>query len=473
MGKIVKYCAACEEGFAEKFGFCPNCGSALAAYEMNPATTKPNGNAPEEIEPKVSAPIVSQSAPVTAPIAAKTGEPVTSNADKFSADHKFSSDDEFDLLDEKSAEEIAPAARVETVKAETTAPASVHSGFSQNFSRAEYAANGNGNGRRKTGTDNFAVPAVQPAKSGDGLYHITFVEEKNASGRNLLLLGAFLLVTTTVLGGVVYSLFKQNPYIGSLNDNDVSVVYTAETPEDPAVEPPKPKTDKKAGGGGGGGREEETPTSKGRLAPQMPDPPLITPTKTIEQKDFDLKYQATTVGPTRPVKPTDEKYGDPHSKFDIASDGSGSGGGQGSGRGSGQGSGIGTGQGSGIGSGSGSGKGNGVGVGVGDGVEGGGAPAPQPKPKPAPVTQAVSILSKPRPSYTDAARQNQVTGVVRLRVTFLASGQIGSVSPVSGLSYGLTEQAIAAAKQIKFEPAKANGVAQTVTKQIEYSFSIY
>jgi TonB family protein len=63
--------------------------------------------------------------------------------------------------------------------------------------------------------------------------------------------------------------------------------------------------------------------------------------------------------------------------------------------------------------------------------------------------------------------------VVRLRVTFLASGQIGSVSPVSGLSYGLTEQAIAAAKQIRFEPAKVNGVPQTVTKQIEYSFSIY
>jgi TonB family protein len=85
----------------------------------------------------------------------------------------------------------------------------------------------------------------------------------------------------------------------------------------------------------------------------------------------------------------------------------------------------------------------------------------------------VNIISKPRPQYTDAARQNQVMGVVRLRVTFLASGQIGSVSPISGLSYGLTEQAIAAAKQIRFEPAKKDGVPQTVIRQIEYSFSIF
>lgn len=89
-----------------------------------------------------------------------------------------------------------------------------------------------------------------------------------------------------------------------------------------------------------------------------------------------------------------------------------------------------------------------------------------------PVTP-LQIISKPKPSYTDVARQNQVMGKVRLRVTFLASGEIGSVSTVSGLQDGLTEQAIAAAKQIRFKPAQAKGVPQTVTKQVEYSFSIY
>ena len=40
MGKIVKFCNACEEGFAEKFGFCPNCGAQLTAFEMNPLDNK-------------------------------------------------------------------------------------------------------------------------------------------------------------------------------------------------------------------------------------------------------------------------------------------------------------------------------------------------------------------------------------------------------------------------------------------------
>ena len=35
MGKIVKFCNACDEGFAEKFGFCPNCGQSLHTFEMN------------------------------------------------------------------------------------------------------------------------------------------------------------------------------------------------------------------------------------------------------------------------------------------------------------------------------------------------------------------------------------------------------------------------------------------------------
>ena len=60
-----------------------------------------------------------------------------------------------------------------------------------------------------------------------------------------------------------------------------------------------------------------------------------------------------------------------------------------------------------------------------------------------------------------------------MRVTFLPSGQVGSVSPVSGLPYGLTEQAIAAAKQIRFEPAKKNGVPVTSVAIVEYNFNIY
>lgn len=85
----------------------------------------------------------------------------------------------------------------------------------------------------------------------------------------------------------------------------------------------------------------------------------------------------------------------------------------------------------------------------------------------------IRILSKPRSNYTDAARKNGIEGDVRLRVIFLSSGEIGSISPVTTLPDGLTEQAIAAARQIKFIPATKSGVPVSVAKLVEYRFSIY
>lgn len=88
-------------------------------------------------------------------------------------------------------------------------------------------------------------------------------------------------------------------------------------------------------------------------------------------------------------------------------------------------------------------------------------------------TTGVKILSKPRASYTDTARQQGVQGKVVLRVTFQSNGQIGAISAVSGLPGGLTEKAIAAARGITFEPAMKNGSPYSVTRTIEYSFTIY
>lgn len=88
-------------------------------------------------------------------------------------------------------------------------------------------------------------------------------------------------------------------------------------------------------------------------------------------------------------------------------------------------------------------------------------------------TAGLLILHKPRASYTDAARQSQVQGTVTLRVVFHASGAISNVIPVSGLPNGLTEQAIIAAKRLIFKPATLNGKNATVTKQVQYSFTLY
>lgn len=88
-------------------------------------------------------------------------------------------------------------------------------------------------------------------------------------------------------------------------------------------------------------------------------------------------------------------------------------------------------------------------------------------------TVPYKIISKPKPAYTDEARANNFQGSVRLKVTLLASGNVGSVTPITRAPYGLTEMAIAAARQIKFEPKKVNGVPQSISVTVEYSFVIY
>ncbi|MGI8786645.1 MAG: energy transducer TonB [Pyrinomonadaceae bacterium] len=94
--------------------------------------------------------------------------------------------------------------------------------------------------------------------------------------------------------------------------------------------------------------------------------------------------------------------------------------------------------------------------------------------------QEAIISFKPPATYTDEARKKGIEGTVRLRVTFLASGEIGDVIYISETSkkkkltkYGLVEQAIEAAKKIKFTPQKENGQPVTVTKLIQYSFTTY
>ena len=98
-----------------------------------------------------------------------------------------------------------------------------------------------------------------------------------------------------------------------------------------------------------------------------------------------------------------------------------------------------------------------------------------------PKDQPLKILSKPRPGYTEEARQNNVQGTVKLETTFQSDGKIGDVVCVNEddenskklLKYGLVDNAIAAAKQIKFSPEIKNGEAVTIKVVQNYSFSIY
>lgn len=115
----------------------------------------------------------------------------------------------------------------------------------------------------------------------------------------------------------------------------------------------------------------------------------------------------------------------------------------------------------------------GSGVGNGSGNSSNNIPAQTTSSNPNSQTSPLKILSKPRPNYTDWARFYQIDGIVTLRVTFLATGSIGSISPASKLPFGLTNMAINAARGIRFEPAMKEGIPINIAKAVQYSFVIY
>jgi TonB family protein len=230
---------------------------------------------------------------------------------------------------------------------------------------------------------------------------------------------------------------------------------------------------KRAGGGGGGGRQEELPAQQGKIPPpsdihtaQPKLPPMIPPTLPVGGSDIDKAlYKDLPYA----------QYGDPRSKSTDPSNGPGSGGGMGTGRG--------TGTGEGEDGGFGKGRGGNMGGGdkqIGGGGQGGGsgfngeAPTDYNKTfSPREVTQKARILARPEPQYTEEARKNQVSGTVVIKAVFSSSGAVTNIRAVSSLPYGLTEKAIAAARQIKFAPAMKDGRAVSQFVQIEYNFNLY
>ncbi len=89
------------------------------------------------------------------------------------------------------------------------------------------------------------------------------------------------------------------------------------------------------------------------------------------------------------------------------------------------------------------------------------------------VTARAVIISKPDPGFTEEARKNNVTGVVRLRAVLAADGRIRHILVIKRLPDGLTERCIEAARNIRFKPATLNGVAVSQFIQLEYNFNIY
>src|SRR6476469_9713333 len=169
MGKIVKYCSSCDEGFAEKFAFCPNCASSLQAFEMNPVEAKAAAAKEQMDEP-----------PVTEVLAkAEPAEPVIEEPVQAAP-----------LVDEAILEAPAPEpAKVEEPVIERPAPRT------RAVTAPVYA--------QTTPVDVDRIPTSLTAEHDravrDGGFYVTVIEEKNGKQRNVLLVGALGLMLVLLM----------------------------------------------------------------------------------------------------------------------------------------------------------------------------------------------------------------------------------------------------------------------------------
>lgn len=89
------------------------------------------------------------------------------------------------------------------------------------------------------------------------------------------------------------------------------------------------------------------------------------------------------------------------------------------------------------------------------------------------VDRKVRLGMKPEPQYTEIARQRSITGTVVLKCIFSRNGSVVNIVTVSGLPDGLTENAVNAARKIKFIPAIKNGKYVSMWMQLEYNFNLF
>lgn len=227
-----------------------------------------------------------------------------------------------------------------------------------------------------------------------------------------------------------------------------------------------------AEGGGGGGTHSVLSSSQGR--PPVPSIiPAPIPTAAVHLPRA-LPVAGIDLDPALWRKLDYSSYGDPRSKSTIPSNGSGDGGGVGSGNGTG----IGEGDGSGFGPGRDGNMGGGEKKPGGGGIGGSRGSDPNDDDRdrvyrPHDVSTRARVISKPEPQYAEQARRDGIVGTVVLRVVFSSSGDVTNINTVQKLGGGLTEKAIAAARQIRFLPATRNGHPVSMYMQLEYNFNLY
>jgi TonB family protein len=447
----MKQCSTCREEFADKFSFCPVDGTPLA----------------ENVEPAVNSPLPDREQAVISPLSSHAANNAADASEATLTSSALASPvNEYHLtfLDDTGlSRRLMDKLKVVAQNSELTWP---------EFKRDPFGYSG------------------RFVKGYSSLLWRFF------SSRNVAIAvsTALLVVLSAAIAIIVTG--RNNAAAQAKLENDLLVEQLI-APEDIPAEVEEDKPDKgvgtgdkgrvgfnkgkgegskpkfaKAGGGGGGGQQDPSPVQQGRIPPPSEIPAKIPTTPPLRPPQ--LPVAGINIDPALYRNQPYDRFGDPRSNVKETSAGQGTG----NGLGNGTGTGIGEGEGEGFG------KGRGRNMGGGDAADGGGGAGGgrgnngeltdyNKTFNPGQVNVKARILSRPEPQYTEEARKNQVSGTVVLRAVFSSSGQVTNIRAVSGLPNGLTEKAIAAARQIRFTPAMKDGRAVSQYIQIEYNFNLY
>jgi TonB family protein len=88
------------------------------------------------------------------------------------------------------------------------------------------------------------------------------------------------------------------------------------------------------------------------------------------------------------------------------------------------------------------------------------------------IQSTITILDKPRPSYTEEARQLKIEGEVSLEMLFAATGKAHVLRVLRGLGHGLDESATRSAEAIRFRPAMRGGTPVDATAVARITFQL-
>ena len=526
----MKFCSKCKEEFADKFSFCPVDGTPLTAVAANvladPSVTVSKNDEP----PAIQAAAYAQSADADPVGNDSVSEWTAAAGAASSTSHALALRDEYHLTimsDEGLTSRLAHELKDVAHEYELTWPEFKRDPFG--FTKRTIVGYG-GMLRKFLGKPNVlvamgcavlamialvgAVALIDRSRSAGiskgGLIGFSVVaagllvalfstwlgRERGAAvmgaepsdSRNVVFAMVSSFVFLFVILGVVVAIDRRGGSLLAKNEDpnaELTVENVFDIPDEQPTPDPGPAGLNKGGGGGskpkferpqgggGGGREESKPASFGKVPQASLDvPQVVAPDpKPPQIKNPSLPVAATVVADPMLVPPDSRvlPYGDYKSKSTDPSSGPGTG----NGIGTGTGGGIGPGEGGGLGPGRGGNIGGGDFRAGGGGAGGGGGGDYSRIFTGKDVTTKARLISKPEPQYTEEARKNQITGTVVLKVVFASNGSVSNIRTVSGLPYGLTERAIAAARMIKFTPATKDGHQVSMWMQLEYNFNLY